>query len=114
MLITEPRFARFVMLCALSCASCSGSVPQQKCNGHQELCDRRFDQVAYPMTHNAMANAAAEWFLANQNFGITRQLHDGIRGLMLDVYEEEGDLLLCHVLCGAGSQPLVEGKILIG
>ena len=61
------------------------------------------------MTHNAMANAAAEWFLANQNFGITRQLHDGIRGLMLDVYEEEGDLLLCHVLCGAGSQPLVEG-----
>jgi hypothetical protein len=61
------------------------------------------------MTHNAMSNAEAEWIAPNQSFGITRQLNDGIRGLMLDTYEEEGELLLCHVLCVAGSQPLVEG-----
>ncbi len=127
MFITKPRLAASAMLCVLLCASCSGSdaividagvdsssdpdgsVPEQKCNGHQALCDRRFDQVAYPMTHNAMSNAAAGWLLINQNFGITRQLDDGIRGLMLDVYEKQGDLLLCHFLCGAGSQPLVEG-----
>lgn len=85
------------------------TVPDTKCNGYDALCDRRFDQVAYPMTHNAMSNDEAGWILPNQNFGITRQLGDGIRGLMLDTYEEDGQLLLCHSVCAAGSQPLVEG-----
>lgn len=86
-----------------------GSMPGPKCNGHEELCDRTFDEVAYAMTHNAMSNAAANWVLPNQNFGITRQLNDGIRGMMLDTYDEEGELLLCHDICAAGSQPLVQG-----
>ncbi len=86
-----------------------GSVPDPKCNGHEELCDRPFDGVAYPMTHNAMSNAEAGWISPNQTFGITRQLNDGIRGMMLDTYDEDGALLLCHIFCAAGSQPLVEG-----
>lgn len=28
---------------------------------------------------------------------------------MLDTYDENGALLLCHLLCGLGSQPLVDG-----
>lgn len=116
----------FSVLLALLCASCSetgssggggvddgtgpdGALPGPKCNGYEELCDRRYDEVAYPMTHNAMSNAEAEWVLPNQNFGITRQLEDSVRGLMLDTYDEDGALLLCHSICGAGSQPLVEG-----
>jgi len=86
-----------------------GAQPAPKCNGHEELCSRRFDQVAFPMTHNSMANAGAGWIFANQNVGISQQLNDGARGLMLDTYDEGGELLLCHVLCQAGSQPLVEG-----
>ena len=86
-----------------------GTIP--KCNGHAELCDRAFDEVAYPMTHNAMSNAEAGWILPNQNFGITRQLNDGIRGMMLDTHDEDGELLLCHAICleEAGRQPLAEG-----
>jgi len=86
-----------------------GGEPATKCNGREALCERRYDQVSYPMTHNAMSNAAAGWGVPNQNFGITRQLNDGVRGLMLDTYDEDGELLLCHVTCLAGSQPLVEG-----
>lgn len=82
-----------------------------KCNGHEALCARRFDEVAVPMTHNAMSNAEAGWGLPNQHFGITRQLEDGIRGLMLDTYDEDGELFLCHVLCALGKQPLVEGLV---
>jgi len=85
------------------------SLPIPKCNGHEELCDRRFDQVAYPMTHNAMSNAEAGWILPNQDFGLTRQLSDGIRGMMLDTHEQDGALLLCHAVCLTGNQPLVEG-----
>ena len=121
------RAAALAVFCVLLCASCDtsetggadagtdsgvapdASQPDPKCNGHAELCDRGFDQVAYPMTHNAMSNDEAGWILPNQNFGIMRQLNDGIRGLMLDTYDEDGALLLCHVTCLAGSQPLVEG-----
>lgn len=120
-------WGKSLLLLALACASCSdgaesgadagvdggsgpdGGEPTLACNGHEELCDRRFDQVALAMTHNAMSNAEAGWLLPNQNFGITRQLNDGVRGLMLDTYEEDGELLLCHAYCSLGSQPLVEG-----
>lgn len=79
------------------------------CNGSPALCDLRYDEVSYPTTHNAMSNAEDGWRIPNQNFNITRQLTDGIRAMMLDTYVDQGELLLCHVACGLGSQPLVEG-----
>ncbi|MGB9338983.1 MAG: PI-PLC domain-containing protein [Polyangiales bacterium] len=97
-------------LICISCGTESGNgAARPTCNGFEALCERRVDEVAYPMTHNAMSNAEAGWSLPNQNFGITRQLEDGIRGLMLDTYEEDGKLLLCHMFCALGSQPLGEG-----
>jgi hypothetical protein len=124
--VIEMRTASLLVLIALLPSACSSEGPtaapgtggtagadggalDPKCNGHEELCMRRFDEVASPMTHNAMSNAEAGWSIPNQNFGITRQLDDGIRGLMLDTYEEDGELLLCHVLCGLGQQPLIDG-----
>jgi len=86
-----------------------GSVAPSACNGSSRFCDRRFDEVSYPMAHNAMSNAENGWMVPNQNFNITRQLDDGIRAMELDTYNENGELLLCHALCGLGSQPLVEG-----
>jgi len=122
------RTAWLLLLAPLICTSCSetsgspdggmdgsiepdGGETEPKCNGHAELCERRYDEVSYPMTHNAMSNAAAGWGVPNQNFGISRQLEDGVRGLMLDTYEDQetGELLLCHATCLAGKQPLVEG-----
>ncbi len=79
------------------------------CNGGLHLCERRFDQVAYATTHNAMSNEDDRWILPNQHHGITRQLADGIRGLMLDTHYEEGRAMLCHGECGAGAKPLAEG-----
>ena len=79
-----------------------------KCNGSADFCDRRFDEVSYPMTHNAMSNAEDGWNLPNQNFNIVTQLEAGVRGMMLDTYDEDGEIVLCHVLCGLGSRPLVD------
>ena len=87
----------------------SGSQSTGPCNGHIELCDRPFDEVALPATHNSMSNEAAGWVLPNQSFGITRQLNDGIRGLMLDTHYWNDDLYLCHGHCTLGSQLLVDG-----
>jgi hypothetical protein len=60
--------------------------PPGGCNGHEELCDRRFDRVAIPMTHNSMSVPLPGWYSAMQEKPIAYQLDDGIRGLMIDTH----------------------------
>lgn len=80
-----------------------------RCNGDAALCDRRYDQVAYATTHNAMSNADEGWLGPNQQHGITRQLDDGIRGLMLDTHYDGGVAHLCHAFCQLGKETLASG-----
>jgi len=54
------------------------------CNGRVELCDRRYDEVAFPATHNSMAAADEGWFFPEQPDGIIAQLDHGIRVLLID------------------------------
>lgn len=96
------------------------------CNGAAELCDRTYDRVTVPMTHNAMSNADDGWSTPNQTHGVARQLADGIRGLMLDVhyFDVEANqnsserletatpadqVYLCHALCALGKKRLLDG-----
>ncbi len=93
---------------------CLPSRAVARCNGFLELCDRGFDAVAHPTTHNAMSNAEEGWLGPNQNFSITRQLDDGVRGLMLDTWYFEFQPVLCHggnvIACNvAGMKPLADG-----
>lgn len=61
--------------------------PPVACNGHVELCAKRFDELTIPATHNSMSAAGeAGWFLPNQRYGIEQQLDDGIRGLLIDTH----------------------------
>ncbi len=79
------------------------------CNGHPALCERRLDEITLATTHNAMSNEAEGWLGPNQQFGITRQLEDGVRGMMLDTHRWNGDLYLCHTVCNFGNKLLVDG-----
>jgi hypothetical protein len=89
--------------------SCEGiAVDPEACNGDARLCALRFDEVRYATTHNAMSNAEDGWGAPNQEFGIERQLEDGVRGFMLDVYDDAGVISLCHGTCGLGSRPLAD------
>lgn len=64
-----------------------GATSTQACNGHEVLCDRRYNQVAYPATHNSMSAADEPgWFLAEQPTGILGQLNDGIRVFLIDTW----------------------------
>lgn len=83
--------------------------PERWCNGRQDLCDRPLDRVVFPGTHNSMSNADAGWVVPNQTHGLTQQLQDGIRALLLDTHDFNGEPSLCHANCWLGSQPLVEG-----
>jgi hypothetical protein len=93
-----------------SAPACEGPAPNPAaCNGDPALCARRFDEVAYATTHNAMSNAADGWGAPNQEHGIERQLADGVRGFMLDVHDFDGAPTLCHGPCQLGQRPLVDG-----
>lgn len=59
-------------------------VADGRCNGMQELCDRRLDQIVFPTVHNAMANAADGFLNANNGPSVDAQLNMGIRGLLID------------------------------
>ena len=112
-MIGRPRPAG-PLIFAATLLGCPSSAPPadaapRLCNGAAPLCDRPFDQVTLPATHNSMSNAEEGWLIPNQTYGLTRQLEDGVRGFLLDTHAWQGGLYLCHSDCGLGSLELVEG-----
>lgn len=79
------------------------------CNGHAELCDRPFDTVALAGTHNSMSSEDDGFQLPNQPHSLRDQLDDGVRAMLLDTHEWQGELYFCHGYCELGATPLVEG-----
>ncbi len=77
-----------------------------KCNGFSELCDKRLDEIAILMTHNSFNSKAYKLKFPNQSYSIYRQLTDGVRGLMLDVYPTKKGLMLYHGYSFLGKRPL--------
>lgn len=94
-------------VCALSACS-DDAETLDTCNGHEELCDRRFNAVAFPTTHNSMSNSDDKWFIPNQTHGLEQQLEDGVRGFLLDVHPQGDTLYLCHTECDFGKRPFDE------
>lgn len=77
-----------------------------QCNGHEELCGKHYNEVAYLTTHNAY-NAEEDGFnLPNHTYGLTQQLNDGVRALMLDVYDEGGVATVYHGFTWLGTTTL--------
>jgi len=89
--------------------SAAGSGDAVPCNTWPALCDRRYDEIVYPTTHAAMANASPPWDYPAQRFSLHQQLRDGIRALMLEVHELEGELALCLGDCAEGHVPFASG-----
>lgn len=84
----------------------SSVMVQAQCNGNPDLCGRRYDQVSYLTTHNAF-NAEEDGFnFPNHTYGLTRQLNDGVRGLMIDVYDEAGVATVYHSIAVLGTATL--------
>ena len=88
-------------------------VTKQACNGHWKLCDRKYSDVSYVTTHNAMSSRDAKFIPPNHYRNIKKQLADGVRGFMLDTHSFLGKPHMCHgpkgVACLIGKRPLVDG-----
>ncbi|XP_013585183.1 PREDICTED: PI-PLC X domain-containing protein At5g67130 [Brassica oleracea var. oleracea] len=55
-----------------------------------------FNKYAFLTTHNSYAIEGKPLHVATQEDSITEQLNSGVRALMLDTYDYEGDVWLCH------------------
>ncbi len=105
--MTRVAWGRAALCAAFGWAGgCAPSSPQ-RCNGSEALCARPLDAVVFPATHNSMSNEAEGWGLPNQPFGLLRQLEDGVRGMLIDTYEVDGAVVLCHSVCALGSTDLI-------
>ncbi len=57
------------------------------CNGYEELCDRRLNEVVFAAAHNAMSAAEITgWMFPNHERQIQMQLQDGIRAFLIDTH----------------------------
>jgi hypothetical protein len=76
-----------VVLASALLGGCGAGGKPSACNGVPGLCARRLNEVFFAATHNSMAASTEPgWHFANQNYAIPRQLHDGIRALLIDVH----------------------------
>jgi len=77
------------------------------CNGHPQLCGRRYDEVVFPGTHNSFSarDAGFSQLNANHRRVLATQLAEGVRVLLLDVTTDAGETVLCHGPCSLGRIP---------
>lgn len=73
--------------------------------------ESEYSDISWLVTHNSMSNRADGWWFPNQSYGITRQLDDGVRGLMLDVHMIDGQPFLVHGASVLGAMTLESGLI---
>ena len=90
----------------LSLLVVSLQVSYAQCNGSIDLCSKQYNEVAYLTTHNAFNSDEDGLSFPNQTYNIASQLNDGVRGLMIDVYDYFGTPTAYHSTFLLGTIPL--------
>lgn len=85
------------------------------CNGHPELCDKKYDELVSVMTHNAHAHTPEySQLAANQANSVTTQLNDGVRALTFKTYYTDDaacgamDVYVYHGFATLGCTPFID------
>ncbi len=77
-------------------------IERKPCNGMPSLCKKRFDEVVYLTTHNAMAYESPPFVHIFQEKTIRKQLDEGVRGIWLAAHLVDDNLSLCFDDCSKG------------
>jgi hypothetical protein len=75
-----------VVLALLSVVVTTRPTDERACDGHVELCDRRYDDVTTAATHNAMSSPDVVPVWPEHDGGLTEQLDAGVRTLLIDTH----------------------------
>jgi hypothetical protein len=70
------------------------------CNGHAELCDRKYGNTTFLASHDSFAFSPNPIALARtQEVNVTAQLQLGVRALQAQAHMNGGKLHFCHTSC---------------
>ncbi|KAF4454320.1 tat pathway signal sequence [Fusarium austroafricanum] len=67
------------------------------CNGHDELCKRKYSEITFIGTHNSAF--VGELPVHKQYISVTKQLDLGVRFLQAQTQDKEGNIQMCHTHC---------------
>ncbi|KAI5462444.1 PLC-like phosphodiesterase [Mariannaea sp. PMI_226] len=67
------------------------------CNGHDELCSRKYSNITFVGTHNSAFTG--ELPTQNQHKSVTEQLDMGVRFLQAQTQDKLGTIEMCHTSC---------------
>jgi len=70
----------------------------QPCNNYPELCTRKYSNITEVCAHNSPF-VRPKNVAANQAYGVTQQLNDGIRVLQGQAHIINGTMYYCHTSC---------------
>lgn len=76
---------------------CVSFTVAQVCNGHAELCGRKWSNVSEIGTHDSAF--VGDLPTQNQDIDVTAQLNSGVRFLQAQTHYFLGQLRLCHTSC---------------
>ncbi|KAF4345478.1 plc-like phosphodiesterase TIM beta alpha-barrel domain protein [Fusarium beomiforme] len=67
------------------------------CNGHDELCNRKYSDITFIGTHNSAF--VGELPVHNQYISVTKQLDLRVRFLQAQTQDKDGNIQMCHTHC---------------
>jgi hypothetical protein len=67
------------------------------CNGHDELCGRKYSDITFIGTHNSAF--VGELPFNNQYISVSEQLNLGVRFLQAQTQDKNGEIQMCHTHC---------------
>ncbi|SCO77842.1 uncharacterized protein FRV6_02054 [Fusarium oxysporum] len=67
------------------------------CNGHDELCRRKYSDITFIGTHNSAI--VGKLPVHNQYISVAEQLDLGVRFLQAQTQDKDGDIQMCHTHC---------------
>ncbi|WP_326799612.1 hypothetical protein OG946_33055 [Streptomyces sp. NBC_01808] len=88
-----------------------GGESDRRCNGREELCELRYDEVAQLASHNAMATSQDRFIAPLQDPSITGQLNDGVRALLIDTHRWETPPEITERLAESDFTPTMQRQI---
>lgn len=77
--------------------ACFAGTALAACNGHDELCGRKYPEVTFVGSHNSAFAGVTP--AHNQYKSVTEQLDLGVRFLQAQTQDENGEIRMCHTYC---------------
>ncbi|HOZ31033.1 MAG TPA: phosphatidylinositol-specific phospholipase C domain-containing protein [Bacteroidales bacterium] len=96
---------KVVLICFVLFVCCCIQTFSQ-CYSCYELREKRYNETAFLTTHNSFNCEEGDFQMPNQTYSISNQLNDGVRALMIDVYDKNGIPTVYHGVSILGSVPL--------